>query len=244
MPRLTPLILALALLPACADTHFGPALPADLAASDNALTGLWNIHPDADAHGTFKIMEIAVPVRDGRLDPASWLVHHADEPPRFRIDPPPEFKTAYRITIRSKLDGGRESVLYGYLIDIGPERFLALHAGVGELSESIGPPFVLPTVILLKYERDGGTARVWFPRHLLMYLPQVDPGGAAQEPPPWPYPHQFLDPDQRDPRWPQSWSATTSLDTLLNYYEQHAHKPGFFVDAPMVFLREEAEAAD
>lgn len=109
------------LVTGCGDLYFAPRLPVDFVSNDDELLGVWVVIDRGQLDGTCVIEEIAIPVEDGLINPAShetYLVGGENEPTEKEAAQL-FYKTAYRITIRPREQSESRKVLYGYVVPIG-----------------------------------------------------------------------------------------------------------------------------
>ena len=230
-------------LAGCVDMHFGPRLPIEFMSKDDALLGMWLVTGRGQTSGVCTIEEIAIPVEDGLINPASpetYLVG-SENAPSEEDATDLFYETAYRITIRAYESVENGKVLYGYVVSIGEEKYLGVHVGLGELAKSLGPILTVPTFMLMKYELDDEHLRLWMPHIVAFCVPT--PGWADEM-------------DEVPALWVTDTDATDAAESieamgglmlsptiqeLIAYYEQHATEDGFFFDYAYEFTRDPLE---
>ena len=86
----------------CIDIQYGPRLPVDFVTEDQDLLGMWFVEDSGSTTRICTIEEIAIPVEDGLINPASfetYLVGSENAPAESESEQL-VYETAYRITIR------------------------------------------------------------------------------------------------------------------------------------------------
>lgn len=232
-------VLALA-TGACSDIYYGPRLPAAFVSSDEALLGIWLVSHE-QAGGVCTIEEIAIPVEDGLINPASWKVYLVGDERGPEEVSELAYKAAYRITIRASGTSDPGKVLYGYVVPIGEERYLGIHVGVGELAKSLGPFLTIPTFVLTKYELNDEVLRVWMPHTAAICLPNPDAEGVQAEAfGLWLTVDGMVEANAAY-QLRGGLVLVPTIGELIAYYEEHAADEGFFDDRAYEFTRKQLE---